>query len=112
MYRRKYNNRKIVTADGTFDSQKEYKRWKELQLLLRVGAIVELKRQVPYELIPSQRINGKVVERPCVYKADFVYRDTETGEIVVEDTKGVRTTDYIIKRKLMLFTHDIRIKEI
>jgi hypothetical protein len=41
---------------------------------------------------------------------DFVYM--ENGKKVVEDTKGFRTKDYIIKRKLMLYVHGIRIKEV
>ena len=63
-------------------------------------------------LIPSQKRDGKVVERECAYVADFVYHDAHTGELVVEDTKGVRTKDYVIKRKLMLSIYNIRIKEI
>jgi len=50
-----------------------------------------------------------VVERACTYVADFSY--TENGRRVVEDTKGMKTRDYIIKRKLMLYVHGIRIKE-
>lgn len=44
--------------------------------------------------------------------ADFQYQDAKTGNLVVEDTKGVRTKDYIIKRKLMLSVYDIKIKEV
>lgn len=52
----------------------------------------------------------KLIERGVYYIADFVYyRD---GEYIVEDTKGVRTKDYIIKRKLMLYVHGIKIKEV
>lgn len=54
----------------------------------------------------------KCVERECCYVADFVYHDAHTGELIVEDTKGVRTKDYIIKRKLMLKEYGIKIKEI
>lgn len=53
-----------------------------------------------------------LIERACRYIADFVYTDNETGLTVVEDTKGVRTKEYIIKRKLMLAVHHIRIKEV
>lgn len=106
----KYRSRK-VTADGiTFDSVKEYKRYTELKLLERAGLITGLQRQVKYELIPSQRINGKVVERPVTYIADFVYR--KDGGLVVEDTKGFKTKEYILKRKMMLFFHGIRINEV
>lgn len=106
----KYHSRKITRDGMTFDSMKEYRRYCELLLLERAGAITGLERQVKFELIPSQRIGGKVVERACSYIADFVY--IENGAKVVEDTKGFRTPDYIIKRKLMLWVHGIRIKEI
>lgn len=106
----KYGSRKITRDGITFDSVKEYRRWCELSLLERAGTIQNLQRQVKFELIPSQRIDGKVIERPCTYIADFVY--TENGKMVVEDTKGFRTTDYIIKRKLLLWVHGIRIQEI
>ena len=107
---RKYKNRKLTIDGEVFDSQREYARYRELALLERAGQISDLKRQVRYELIPTQRIGGNVVEKSCVYIADFVY--TENGETVVEDTKGFRTKDYIIKRKLMLHVHGIRIKEV
>lgn len=96
----------------TFDSVKEYRRWCELSFLAKAGDIVDLQTQVKFELIPSQRIDGKVVERPCTYVADFSYWDLTKGKRVVEDTKGFKTKDYIIKRKLMLYIHGIRIKEV
>lgn len=106
----KYHSRKITRDGMTFDSVKEYRRFCELRLLERAGAVTELERQVKFELIPAQRIDGKVVERACQYIADFVYQ--ENGKRVVEDTKGMKTKDYIIKRKLMLYIHGIRIKEV
>ena len=60
-----------------------------------------------YELIPKQK-----GERACHYIADFVYTDTESGETIVEDTKGYRTDAYKIKRKLMLWVHNIKIREL
>jgi hypothetical protein len=107
---RKYGNRKITKDGITFDSVKEFKRFCELSLLERAGEVTDLKRQVRFELIPSQRIDGKVVERPVHYIADFVYQ--EDGHTVVEDTKGFKTKDYILKRKLMLHVHGIRIREV
>lgn len=106
----KYHSRKITRDGMTFDSMKEYRRYCELLLLERAGAITDLQRQVKFELIPAQRIDGKVVERACQYIADFVY--LENGKKVVEDTKGVKTKDYIIKRKLMLYIHGIQVKEV
>ena len=107
---RKYGNKKITVDGVTFDSKKEYFRWCELCLLEKAGQITDLKRQVKFELIPSQRIDGKVVERPVHYVADFVYQ--ENGQTVVEDTKGVKTKDYILKRKMMLYIHGIKIREV
>lgn len=61
-------------------------------------------------MIPTQKKNGKVVERACSYVADFVYN--ENGEQVVEDTKGIRTEAYKIKRKMMRWLYGIEIKEV
>ena len=108
-FRSKYGAKK-VTIDGiTFDSRKEANRWLELSSLERVGKVSNLQRQVKFELLPSQRVNGKVVERAVNYMADFVYE--ENGQKVVEDTKGYKTPEYIIKRKLMLWVHQIQVKE-
>lgn len=104
----KYNNEKI----GGYDSRKEYYRAQQLKIMLRAGLISDLREQVPFILIPSQRNADGITERTVRYIADFVYLDNETGQTVVEDTKGFRTPEYIIKRKLMLLVHGITIKEI
>lgn len=103
----KYGAKKIKDpATGfVFDSKAEFIRWCELRIMERAGKISDLQRQVKYELIPKQK-----GERACTYLADFVYKDSD-GNTVVEDTKGVRTDAYRIKRKLMLWVHGIRIKE-
>lgn len=110
MYQSKYKAKKIKTEDGIFDSKKEYKRWLELKALQDRGEIKLLTRQVPFELIPSQRIEGKVVERAVTYKADFVY--IYKGSQVVEDVKGFKTPEYILKRKMMLYRYGIKIQEV
>lgn len=109
-YANKYGNKKVTRGGEKFDSAKEARRYGELVLLQRAGQIAGLDRQVRFELIPSQYIDGKCVERPVHYVADFVYY--ENGEKVVEDTKGFKTKDYILKRKLMLYIHKIRIREV
>lgn len=106
--RQKFGNEK---HDG-FDSRKEARRYQELKLLERAGKITDLKCQVKFELIPAQYEDGKCVERPVNYYADFVY--TEGRQLVVEDVKSEITRkqkDYIIKRKLMLWVHHIRVRE-
>lgn len=120
----KYGNKKLTIDGETWDSQKEYMRWCELRLLERAGKIHGLKRQVPFVLIPTQREPGttgprggyrpgKLLEKECTYVADFVYTD-ENGQVVVEDTKSeaTKTEAYIIKRKLMLWLHGLRIREV
>lgn len=108
-YRSKYGAKKATVNGKTFDSKKEAKRYEELALLERAGKVSNLETQVKFELLPSQRVDGKVVERAVNYKADFVY--LENGKKVVEDTKGFKTPEYIIKRKLMLYVHGIQVKE-
>lgn len=122
MRKNKYNARKVKVDGIVFASQKEADRWRELKLLERAGKITELKRQVPFLLIPIQREfcseidkngrfkKGKVIERKCSYYADFVYM--QNGKQIVEDAKGKRTDEYVIKRKLMLFLQGIRIREV
>lgn len=103
----KYGNKKIRLPDGTvYDSKKEYKRHMELMLLQRAGEISDLKRQVKYELIPKQ--DG---ERAVYYVADFVYKDSRTGEEIVEDCKGFRTDVYKLKAKIYRYRYGKKILE-
>lgn len=122
----KYHAKKITVDGETFDSQKEYQRWCQLRMIQKAGEIEGLQRQVTYTLIPEQREQskdvfrrgvkagqpkpGKVLEKAVTYKADFVY--FERGREVVEDVKGFKTKDYVIKRKLMLWKYGIRIREV
>ena len=125
----KYHSVKTRSLDGTvFDSKKEARRWDQLCQMQKAGEITDLRRQVPYELIPAQyetyerygkkgqRLTDgvRLLERKVEYVADFVYTITATGENVVEDTKSsaTRTKEFIIKRKLMLAVHSIRVKEV
>lgn len=107
----KYGNEKCTLNGAQFDSKAERKRWAELRLLAKAGYVSNVRRQVPFELIPQQRLaNGRVL-RSCVYVADFLYRDEREGREVVEDVKGAVTPEFRIKRKLMLFVHGIEIRE-
>lgn len=105
--RGKYHNIRIEVDGIKFDSKKEYKRYTELKLLERGGLIQDLRLQVPFVLVPEQ-IGGLRKELPVKYLADFYYYDKEKSQYVIEDCKGVKTKDYIIKRKLMkLAGHEI-----
>lgn len=121
----KYHSRKVTRGGRTFDSAKEARRFSELSLLQRAGEIFDLRTQVKYILIPAQRepdatgkrggtIKGKLLERECAYIADFVYK--QNGVEIVEDVKGYKDSTayalFVIKRKLMLWVHGIKIKEV
>lgn len=121
----KYHARKVTRGGRTFDSAKEARRFSELSILQRAGEITDLRCQVKYILIPAQRepdtvgkrggtIKGKLLERECAYIADFVYK--QNGVEIVEDVKGYRDSTayalFTIKRKLMLWVHGIKIKEV
>lgn len=117
----KYHAKKTVVDGMTFDSLKEARRYGVLKSLEKAGEISDLQRQVEFLLIPEQREpdtvgvrggirKGRLIERKVSYVADFTYmRD---GEYVVEDVKGMRTKEYVLKRKMMLHIHGIRIKEV
>lgn len=121
----KYKNKTVFYDGKVFDSKKERDRYKELSILSKAGEITDLQTQVKFELIPAQyetyeRIgkNGKrlrdgrrLIEKAVYYIADFVYKEKD-GAVIVEDTKGYKTRDYIIKRKIMFDRYHIRIREI
>lgn len=123
----KYHSTKVVIDGIEFHSKKEAQRYQQLKLMEKAGVIANLQRQVKYELIPAQYIDGKCVERAVTYTSDFEYDETvplrqrtvmaDTNarmpvRHIVEDVKGMRTKDYIIKRKLMLYKHGIRMQEL
>ena len=108
---RKYHNQPVVVNGIKFDSRREARRYQELQLLLRAGEITQLQLQKKYTLIPAQKKPSGGIERAVTYTADFVYRN-KAGKEIVEDAKGVRTQQYIIRRKLMLYTHGIEVLEV
>ena len=102
----KYGNRKT----NGFDSVKEFKRYQELQLLERAGKISGLTKQVAFELIPKQYDdNGKFLFHGITYIADFAY--WKDGRYIVEDCKGFKTKEYMIKKKLLYYFRHIKIKE-
>lgn len=110
----KYRNVKVIrVVDGEtvkFPSKREARRFDELYLQYKGGAIQDLRLQQDFTLVEGYtRPNGKRV-RPMVYKADFVY--LRNGKRIVEDAKGKRTEKYLMKRKLMLEKYGIEISEV
>lgn len=131
----KLNNKTVVIDGITFPSKKEGNRYCELKLLQRAGKISDLEWQKKYNLLPAHyetvetnecyKIGQKkgqpktkqvCVEKAVDYFADFVY--TENGQTIVEDVKGFRDPSsatyakFVLKRKMMLFFHGIKIREV
>lgn len=106
----KYRNKKTVLDGIKFDSKREADRYAMLRILERTGQIRDLSLQPKFTLIESQRRADGKAERPVIYIADFMY--FEGDACVVEDAKGMKTPDYVIKRKLMLSRHGITVKEV
>lgn len=109
----KYRSQKITVDGIAFDSVKEANRWQELRMLERAGEIRDLQRQVPFVVIPTQRDeNGKLIEKEVRYVADFTYIEKGKLTRTVEDVKGMRTREYVLKRKMLLWRLGIRIREV
>lgn len=118
----KFNNKKMETPDGVFDSKGEWQRWIFLKEAEKNGQISDLRRQVKYTLIPTQykdvevklktktKVVQRVAEREITYTADFVYE--KDGNVVVEDYKGYPNDRWPLKKAMMLYFHHIAIREV
>lgn len=92
--------------DGiTFASKRESDRYKELKLLESIDMISDLVLQPCFELQPAFVTADGKKERAVKYVGDFAYTDNETGERIIEDSKGYRNQLYLLKRKLLLFKY-------
>lgn len=123
MRRSKYGNKKAKANGRVFDSRTERGRYYTLQTLEKAGEISDLRLQVPFEIIPAiyetvevqlktkTKQVQKLVQRAAHYVADFVYKDKDGNE-VVEDAKGFRTPEYLLKKKMMRSFLGITIKEV
>lgn len=119
----KYGNKKAKANGRVFDSMTERGRYYTLQTLEKAGEISDLRLQVPFEIIPAiyetvevqlktkTKQVQKLVQRASHYVADFVYKDKD-GNMVVEDSKGFRTPEYLLKKKMMRAFLGITIKEV
>lgn len=132
----KFNNKKMSTPDGEFDSKGEWERWLFLKEAEKNGQIKDLCRQVKFTLIPTQyrteivhlktkdKEVQRVAEREITYTADFVYKrhkknvpigmfgDAEIWERVVEDFKGFPNDRWPLKKAMMLYFHGVAIREV
>lgn len=121
-FKGKFNNKKMTTPDGEFDSKGEWERWLFLKEAEKNGKISDLRRQVKYTLIPTQyrteivhlktkdKEVQRVAEREVTYTADFVYE--KDGKTVVEDFKGFPNDRWPLKKSMMLYFHGVAIREV
>lgn len=118
--RSKYGNRKVVRDGIKFDSEREAARFAELKVLRAMGKIRDLRLQANFTLVEGYTtIDGERI-KPMVYRADFTYeRAAEpdcNGTVYwlreVEDAKGAKTKDYLLKKKLMQDKYNITVREV
>jgi hypothetical protein len=95
----KYMNKKTVIDGITFDSKAEAARYQELKLLEKAGEINQLQMQPEFVLQPGFTKKDKKY-KPIKYRADFQYYDFKRHKMVVEDVKGHKTKDFILKQKI------------
>lgn len=94
----KYHARKTEVNGIVFDSKLEVERYTQLMLLEKAGEIMGLQLQVEFQLLKgwtNPETGEKIKSR--YYIADFVYIDNATNKAIVEDTKGVETTEFRLK---------------
>lgn len=111
-YGNKYHNTKVIYNGIKFDSKKEMQRYKDLELLESTDYICNLELQKKFLLQEGYtNAKGKKI-RPIYYIADFYYYDYIDNKWVVEDTKGVRTEVYKLKKKLFEYKYNLTIDEL
>lgn len=106
----KFGAKRTECAHGhKHDSMKEAARCDELHLLQRAGAITNLEQQPLYHFV----IEGRPVmvgERKLRFRPDFRY--VENGQLTAEDSKGMRTRDYIVRAAFFRACYpDVLLKE-
>lgn len=102
MTRSKYRNVKKIINGIKFDSKKEAQRYLILQANEINGHISNLELQPEFILQDKFKYLGKTI-RAIKYKADFKY--IENGIEIVEDVKGMKTSVYKLKKKLLLYKY-------
>lgn len=107
----KYGAERATVGVEKFSSKREARRWADLQMLQRGGEIRNLRRQVKIALIGKSDMIRTPTGRIANYVADFVYFDCHTGCEVIEDSKGFRTKDYLLK-KAILAAQGVKIVEV
>lgn len=101
----KYRAKKVEIDGMTFDSKHEAKDWELLKLRIRAGEIRDLERQKSFMLLDGYVNNKGQKIRPITYKCDFYYYDCVQNKWVAQDSKGMKTDVYKIKKKMFEFRY-------
>jgi hypothetical protein len=104
----KYRAQKTIIDGHTFPSTKEAMDYAVAKRRQEEGEISGLTIHPVWECA----VNGKLI---CKYEADLAYWEKCHGDLwclVVQDSKGMKTPVYNLKKKLMLACHGIDIREV
>ena len=115
MKKSKYNNVKTIIDGITFDSKKEAAYYNTLKLLKRAGEVtqIDLQPEFPYNIyctVPGVNDGSRVFAKQYKYIADFrvTYKD---GRVEIIDVKGVKTSIYRQKKKIVEAIYNVKIIE-
>ena len=97
----KYNARKTTVCGRTFDSKREAEIYLDLLSRKQAGEIVRIRLQPSYTLLEGFRDNTGKNQKPITYTADFLV-EYDDGRREVIEVKGMRTRDYLLRKKLFL----------
>ena len=97
----KYNARKTIMYGHTFDSKREAEIYLDLLARKQHGEIVSIGLQPSYTLLEGFRDNTGKKQKPITYTPDFLV-EYDDGRREVIEVKGVRTRDYLLRKKLFL----------
>jgi len=97
-HRHKYNAVRTELDGIKFDSKKEAKYYSELKLRQLAGEVIFFLRQVPFHL------PGDVV-----YRVDFQEFHSD-GSVCFVDVKGIKTKDFIMKKKMVESLYPVQIE--
>lgn len=110
----KYNARKTTVCGHTFDSKREAEIYLDLLSRKQAGEIVRIGFQPSYTLLAGFKDNTGKNRKPITYTADFFVTYADGRNEVIE-VKGVRTRDYLLRKKLflhMMRETDIKFREV
>lgn len=105
----KYNNKKTIVDDITFDSKDESLYYQALKDMKNKGLIKDFELQ-PKFLLQEAFVKNDKKYRPITYIADFRVINNDDSFYIV-DIKGMLTTEFKIKMKLFNYKYpDIELK--